>query len=87
MTQKRRFELLEAGLGSTAVPGPARQQPKPSPWMAVGLGYRSADFDTDDVYVFACRINDEGDLALYRSVSRPFSQSPPTQSTTPPHAE
>lgn len=34
------------------------------PWMATGLAYRSSDFDADDVYIFTCRLNDAGDLAL-----------------------
>lgn len=35
-----------------------------SPWMSLGLAYRSADFDADDVYVLSCRLNDTGDLAV-----------------------
>lgn len=64
MTEKRRSEFIEAGSRTSAEPGPTKQQTALSPWMAMDLGYRSADFDADDVYVFSCRLSDEGDLAV-----------------------
>lgn len=32
--------------------------------MATGLGYRTADFDADDVYVFRCSLDGKGNLAI-----------------------
>lgn len=49
---------------SAATKAPARPRAEVMPWMAMGLGYRSADFDADDVYVISCRLNDDGDLAV-----------------------
>ncbi len=42
----------------------AKKQPALHPWMATGLGYRTADFDADDVYVFRCSLDGKGNLAI-----------------------
>ncbi len=64
MTEKSRSEIIEAGSRTSAEPVPAKQQMALAPWMAMDLGYRSADFDADDVYIFSSRLNDAGDLAV-----------------------
>lgn len=64
MTEKSRSEFIEAGSRTSAEPVPTKQQTALPPWMAMDLGYRSADFDADDVYVFSSRLSDEGDLAV-----------------------
>ena len=36
-----------------------------SSWMSTGLAYRSADFDANDMYLFNCSINGDGNLAVH----------------------
>jgi predicted DNA-binding WGR domain protein len=56
--------------GAPAAPAAStskKAKPALHPWLSSALGYRTADFDADDVYVFACRVNDDGDFAVHFS--------------------
>lgn len=69
MTEKRPFEFIEGGSSKCRESGSASSaEAKPltglSPWMSMGLAFRSADFDADDIYIITCRIDDAGDLAI-----------------------
>lgn len=50
--------------GASGGSAPAHPLTGLSPWMSMGLAYRSADFDADDVYVIACKIDGSGNLAV-----------------------